>query len=114
MAVCYGPFSHRVPRVWFTLQRVRLLPTRLHFATKNDFFKFCALPGGEGGGFHRLSGPLLLFADDVVLLASPRSDLQLVLWWFGAEWKVAGMKISRQPWSSAAPSQGVPQGLVYK
>lgn len=29
---------------------------------------------------------------------------ELVLGWFGAEWKVAGMKISRWPWSSAASS----------
>ena len=45
---------------------------------------------GFGGG--RISS--LLFADDVVLLASSSSDLQLLLGCFTAEYEVAGMKIS--------------------
>ncbi|KAI3351377.1 hypothetical protein L3Q82_020190, partial [Scortum barcoo] len=43
-------------------------------------------------GNHRISS--LLFADDVVLLASSGQDLQHVLGWFAAECEAAGMRIS--------------------
>uniref|UniRef100_A0A8C6LXR3 Reverse transcriptase domain-containing protein n=1 Tax=Nothobranchius furzeri TaxID=105023 RepID=A0A8C6LXR3_NOTFU len=45
----------------------------------------------EFGGRRILS---LLFADDVVLLASSSSDLQLLLGWFAAECEATGMRIS--------------------
>ena len=48
----------------------------------------------EGVRFGDLRIPSLLFADDVVLLASSNSDLQLSLGRFAAECEAAGMKIS--------------------
>ncbi len=36
----------------------------------------------------------LLFADDVVLFASPDRDLQHTLGWFAAEWQAVGMRVS--------------------
>ena len=50
--------------------------------------------GVEGVRFGDLRIGSLLFADDVVLLASSGHDLQLLLDWFAAEWEAAGMKIS--------------------
>ena len=47
----------------------------------------------EGVGFSDLRIPSLLFADDVVLLASLNSDLQLPLGWFVAECEAMGMRI---------------------
>ncbi|KAI3377606.1 hypothetical protein L3Q82_008432 [Scortum barcoo] len=49
---------------------------------------------GEGVRFGDLRIPSLLFADDVVLLASSSSDLQLSLGRFAAECEAAGMRIS--------------------
>ncbi|KAI3355172.1 hypothetical protein L3Q82_017871 [Scortum barcoo] len=49
-------------------------------------------PEGVRFGNHRISS--LLFADDVVLLASSSQDLQHVLERFAAECEVAGMRIS--------------------
>ncbi|KAI3353937.1 hypothetical protein L3Q82_005140 [Scortum barcoo] len=49
-------------------------------------------PEGVRFGNHRISS--LLFADDVVLLASSGQDLQHVLERFAAECEVAGMRIS--------------------
>ncbi|KAI3359031.1 hypothetical protein L3Q82_015433 [Scortum barcoo] len=49
-------------------------------------------PEGVWFGNHRISS--LLFADDVVLLASSGQDLQHVLGWFAAECEAAGMRIS--------------------
>ena len=48
----------------------------------------------EGVRFGDLRILSLLFADDVVLLASSNSDLQLSLGQFAAECEAAGMKIS--------------------
>ena len=48
----------------------------------------------EGVGFGDLWIPSLLFADDVVLLASWNSDLQLSFGRFAAECEAAGMRIS--------------------
>ena len=48
----------------------------------------------EGVEFCDLQIPSLLFADDVVLLASSNSDLQLSLGRFAAECEPAGMRIS--------------------
>ena len=48
----------------------------------------------EGAKFSGIRSPSLLFADDVVPLASSNSDLQLTLGCFAAECKVAGMRIS--------------------
>uniref|UniRef100_A0A8C6KHS8 Reverse transcriptase domain-containing protein n=1 Tax=Nothobranchius furzeri TaxID=105023 RepID=A0A8C6KHS8_NOTFU len=50
--------------------------------------------GVEGIRFGGLRIRSLLFADDVVLLASSERDLQLSLEWFGAECEAAGMRIS--------------------
>ncbi|KAI3357182.1 hypothetical protein L3Q82_015643 [Scortum barcoo] len=49
-------------------------------------------PEGVRFGNHRISS--LLFADDVVLLASSSQDLQHVLERFAAECEAAGMRIS--------------------
>ncbi|KAI3371955.1 hypothetical protein L3Q82_006827 [Scortum barcoo] len=49
-------------------------------------------PEGVRFGNHRISS--LLFADDVVLMASSGQDLQHVLEWFAAECEAAGMRIS--------------------
>ncbi|KAI3374597.1 hypothetical protein L3Q82_021177 [Scortum barcoo] len=49
-------------------------------------------PEGVRFGNHRISS--LLFADDVVLMASSGQDLQHVLGWFAAKCEVAGMRIS--------------------
>ena len=50
--------------------------------------------GVEGVWFGDLRIGSLLFADDVVLLASSDRDLQLSLDWFAADCKAAGMRIS--------------------
>ncbi|KAI3361665.1 hypothetical protein L3Q82_002028 [Scortum barcoo] len=49
---------------------------------------------GKGVRFGGLRIPSLLFVDDVVLLASSRSDLQLSLEQFAAECEAPGMRIS--------------------
>ena len=48
----------------------------------------------EGVRFGERQIPFLLFADDMVLLASSNSDLQLSLGRFAAECEAVGMKIS--------------------
>ena len=48
----------------------------------------------EGVGFNGLRISSLLFADDVVLLVSSNSDLQLAMGLFAAECEAAGMRIS--------------------
>ena len=48
----------------------------------------------EGVGFGGLRIPSLLFADDVVLLSSSNSDLQLSLGGFAVECEAARMRIS--------------------
>ncbi|KAI3376600.1 hypothetical protein L3Q82_017038 [Scortum barcoo] len=52
----------------------------------------CQGPEGVRFGNHRISS--LLFADDVVLLASSSQDLQRVLERFAAECEAAGMRIN--------------------
>ena len=47
----------------------------------------------EGVRFGSLQIPSLLFADDVVLLASANNDLQLSQGMFGAKFEVAGTSI---------------------
>lgn len=66
--------------------------------------------GSEGVRFgnHRISS--LLFADDVVLLASSSQDLQRALERFAAECEAAGMAISLHApgrWGDPPPSGGV-------
>ena len=51
-------------------------------------------PNLEGVHFGDLRIGSLLFADDVVLLASSARDLQMSLDWFTAECEVGGMRIS--------------------
>ncbi|KAL0150867.1 hypothetical protein M9458_053786, partial [Cirrhinus mrigala] len=55
---------------------------------------FCHRRGKEGVWFrdHKISS--LLFADDIVLLASSGLDLQHALGWFAVECDMVGMKIS--------------------
>ena len=48
----------------------------------------------EGVNFGGSQIPSLLFADDVVLLASSNSDLQLSLAWFATKCQAVGMRIS--------------------
>ena len=48
----------------------------------------------EGVKFGGLWIPSLLFADDMVLLASFKSDLQLSLRWFAAEFETVGTRIT--------------------
>ncbi|KAI3377397.1 hypothetical protein L3Q82_008587, partial [Scortum barcoo] len=62
--------------------------------SKSDLFPAKRSQGPEGVRFgnHRISS--LLFADDVVLLASSSQDLQHVLERFAAECEAAGMRIS--------------------
>ncbi|KAI3360387.1 hypothetical protein L3Q82_002295 [Scortum barcoo] len=62
-------------------------------------------PEGVRFGNHRISS--LLFADDVVLLASSSQDLQHVLERFAAECEAAGMRISTSK-SEAMEKGGVP------
>ena len=50
--------------------------------------------GGEGLQFGGLGILSLLFADDVVLMASSACDLKHSLDWFAAECEVVGMRIS--------------------
>ena len=47
----------------------------------------------EGVKFGGLGIPSLLFADDVVLLASSNTDLQLAFGWFAVECEVIGVSI---------------------
>ncbi|KAI3377251.1 hypothetical protein L3Q82_009155 [Scortum barcoo] len=72
----------RVPRgiLWGVLQ--------LEYGVRGPFAKECGVQFGN----HRISS--LLFADDIVLLASSNQDLQHVLGRFAAECEVAGMRIS--------------------
>ncbi|KAI3371667.1 hypothetical protein L3Q82_024232, partial [Scortum barcoo] len=59
-----------------------------------EFGSHCRHTVGEGVRFGDLRIPSLLFADDVVLLASSSSGLQLSLGRFAAEYEAAGMRIS--------------------
>lgn len=86
MAGCYGPFNHHIPRVrvWFTSQSQTshpgcAFPSKITFMDRSSRCSQVA----EGVGFHGIIGPLLLFADDVVLLASLRSNSNLC--WGGLE-----------------------------
>ena len=61
--------------------------------------------GEESVRFGDLKIASLLFADDVVLLASIHHDLQQALGWFAAECEMAGMRISTSKSEAMVPCQ---------
>ncbi|KAI3372593.1 hypothetical protein L3Q82_023069 [Scortum barcoo] len=89
----------RVPRgiLWGVLREygVRgplLRAVRSLYDRSRSLVRIAGRAGGVRFGNHRISS--LLFADDVVLLASSSQDLQHVLERFAAECEAAGMRIS--------------------
>ncbi|KAI3373048.1 hypothetical protein L3Q82_006401 [Scortum barcoo] len=97
-------FEDRVPRgiLWGVLREygvrgpllraVRSLYDRSRSLVRIAISRRSQGPEGVRFGNHRISS--LLFADDVVLLASSSQDLQHVLERFAAECEAAGMRIS--------------------